>query len=80
MVPLLPVLLFYLSFFRGEKGAKRNAQQQVAYLSELVNKYPIDSIEDGMDENDWAGWQMLTSRAATGVANVSIGGWLGVPD
>ena len=47
--------------FEGEKGAKRNAQQQVAYLSELVNKYPIDSIEDGMDENDWAGWQMLTS-------------------
>ncbi len=38
--------------FEGEKGAKRNAQQQVAYLSELVNKYPIDSIEDGMDEND----------------------------
>ena len=33
--------------FEGEKGAKRNAQQQVAYLSELVNKYPIDSIEDG---------------------------------
>ena len=31
------------------------------YLAELVSKYPIDSIEDGMDENDWNGWQMLTS-------------------
>ena len=48
--------------FEGEKGAKRNAQQQVAYLSELVNKYPIDSIEDGMDENDWDGWKKLTER------------------
>ena len=48
--------------FEGEKGAKRNAQQQVAYLSELVNKYPIDSIEDGMSENDWEGWQLLTQR------------------
>lgn len=46
--------------FEGAKGAKRNAQQQVAYLSELVSKFPIDSIEDGMDENDWEGWKMLT--------------------
>ena len=46
--------------FEGAKGAKRTAEQQVAYLSELVAKYPIDSIEDGMDENDWAGWKLLT--------------------
>ena len=46
--------------FEGAKGAKRTAEQQVAYLSELVAKYPLDSIEDGMDENDWAGWKLLT--------------------
>ena len=39
---------------------RSTAEQQVAYLSELVAKYPIDSIEDGMDENDWAGWKLLT--------------------
>ncbi|MDR0750447.1 MAG: phosphopyruvate hydratase [Tannerellaceae bacterium] len=46
--------------FEGVKGAKRSAKEQVAYLAELVSKYPIDSIEDGMDENDWEGWKMLT--------------------
>ena len=46
--------------FEGAKGAKRNAQEQVDYLSSLVEKYPIDSIEDGMDENDWDGWKLLT--------------------
>ena len=48
--------------FEGEKGAKRTAEQQVAYLEELVAKYPILSIEDGMDENDWDGWKLLTDR------------------
>ena len=48
--------------FEGDKGAKRTSEQQVAYLEELVNKYPIDSIEDGMSENDWEGWRMLTDR------------------
>lgn len=47
--------------FEGPSGARRTAAQQVAYLSELVSKYPIDSIEDGMDENDWEGWKMLTA-------------------
>lgn len=47
--------------FEGPSGARRTAPQQVAYLSELVSKYPIDSIEDGMDENDWEGWKMLTA-------------------
>lgn len=46
--------------FEGDKGAKRNADQQVAYLAELVSKFPIDSIEDGMSENDWEGWKKLT--------------------
>lgn len=46
--------------FEGDKGAKRNREEQVAYLQELVAKYPIDSIEDGMAENDWEGWKMLT--------------------
>ncbi len=47
--------------FEGAKGAKRTAKEQVAYLTELVAKFPIDSIEDGMSENDWEGWQMLTA-------------------
>ena len=44
----------------GKKGAKRTSAQQVKYLSDLVVKYPIDSIEDGMAENDWDGWVALT--------------------
>lgn len=47
--------------FEGDKGAKRTADEQVAYLTELITKYPIDSIEDGMAENDWEGWQKLTA-------------------
>ena len=50
------------TIFEGEHGVKRNSDEQVAYLEELVNKYPIDSIEDGMSENDWEGWQKLTAR------------------
>lgn len=48
--------------FEGEGGAKRSSTEQVDYLEELVNKYPIISIEDGMDENDWDGWKELTDR------------------
>ncbi|CZR09865.1 phosphopyruvate hydratase [Trichococcus collinsii] len=48
--------------FEGEGGAKRTAAEQVDFLEELVNKYPIISIEDGMDENDWDGWKLLTER------------------
>ena len=48
--------------FEGEKGAKRSSKEQVEYLKSLVAKYPIDSIEDGMSENDWEGWQMLTAE------------------
>lgn len=50
------------SIFEGTNGAKRNAIEQVEYLAELIRKYPIDSIEDGMAENDWEGWQFLTER------------------
>ena len=50
------------SKFEGEHGAKRSRQEQVDYLEQLVDKYPIDSIEDGMDENDWEGWRLLTER------------------
>ena len=46
--------------FEGEKGKKRSIDEQVVYLTELVGKYPIDSIEDGMSENDWEGWKKLT--------------------
>ncbi|WP_270337745.1 phosphopyruvate hydratase, partial [Lactococcus petauri] len=48
--------------FEGEGGAKRTAAEQIDYLEELVNKYPIITIEDGMDENDWDGWKALTER------------------
>ena len=48
--------------FEGDHGVKRTIDEQVAFLSELVEKYPIDSIEDGMAENDWEGWKKLTDR------------------
>ena len=50
------------TIFEGEKGKKRTSEEQIAYLEELINKYPIDSIEDGMSENDWEGWKKLTER------------------
>ena len=46
----------------GTKGEKRTASEQVAYLEKLCWDYPIDSNEDGMAENDWEGWRMLTER------------------
>ena len=48
--------------FEGEGGKKLSASEQVDYLEELVSKYPIITIEDGMDENDWDGWKILTER------------------
>lgn len=50
------------TLFEGEGAQKRSSEQQVEYLESLVEKYPIDSIEDGMAENDWPGWQLLTQR------------------
>ncbi|MEQ3662406.1 MAG: phosphopyruvate hydratase [Flavobacterium sp.] len=48
------------SKFEGETGKVRTSQEQAEYLAELTKKYPIISIEDGMDENDWEGWKILT--------------------
>lgn len=48
--------------FEGESGAYRTREEQVSYLAELTQKYPIISIEDGMQENDWEGWKMLTDK------------------
>ncbi len=51
------------TLFEGASGVKRTSEQQASYLADLVNKYPIISIEDGMDENDWEGWKLLTEKA-----------------
>ncbi|MGZ3944400.1 MAG: phosphopyruvate hydratase [Mucilaginibacter sp.] len=48
--------------FEGEKGAIRSSAQQADYLAELAAKYPIISIEDGMAEDDWDGWKLLTDK------------------
>lgn len=48
--------------FEGAKGKVRTREEQVAYLAELTEKYPIISIEDGMDQNDWEGWKLLTEK------------------
>ena len=48
--------------FEGAKGQTRTSHQQADYLAELAAKYPIISIEDGMDENDWEGWKYLTDK------------------
>jgi enolase len=49
------------SKFEGETGKVRTSQEQAEYLADLTTKYPIISIEDGMDENDWEGWKILTN-------------------
>ncbi|RIV35795.1 phosphopyruvate hydratase [Flagellimonas lutimaris] len=48
--------------FEGSKGVVRTSEEQAQYLAELCEKYPIISIEDGMDENDWDGWKLLTEK------------------
>ena len=48
--------------FEGETGKIRTSEQQADYLAELAANYPIISIEDGMDENDWEGWKYLTEK------------------
>lgn len=54
--------LYDYTLFEGSKGHKRTSKEQVDYLEHLIETYPIDSIEDGMGENDWDGWAMLTER------------------
>ena len=51
------------SLFEGKSGVKRTSKEQASYLVDLSKKYPIVSIEDGMDENDWDGWKVLTEMA-----------------
>ena len=48
--------------FEGPSGKVRTSKEQADYLAELASKYPIISIEDGMDENDWQGWKYLTEK------------------
>ncbi len=48
--------------FEGAKGKKRTSEEQALYLEELIKGFPIDSIEDGMSENDWEGWKLLTDK------------------
>lgn len=54
--------MYDYTIFEGAKGKKRTADEQIAYLESLIDRYPIDSIEDGMSENDWEGWRRLTAR------------------
>ncbi len=54
--------IYDYTIFEGEKGVKRTSDEQIDYLEKLINTYPIDSIEDGMSENDWDGWKKLTER------------------
>lgn len=49
--------------FEGDTGVIRSSREQAEYLASLATKYPIISIEDGMDENDWEGWKILTELA-----------------
>ena len=53
--------------FEGPNGAIRSSEEQAQYLADLASKYPIISIEDGMDENDWAGWKSLTEKVGDSV-------------
>ena len=48
--------------FEGATGVRKSSVEQAEYLAKLVHDYPIDSIEDGCDENDWDGWKMLTEK------------------
>lgn len=48
--------------FEGESGRLLTMEEQIGYLKKLIRLYPIDSIEDGMAENDWAGWELLTAE------------------
>ena len=52
--------MYDYSIFEGDEGKVLTSKQQAEYLAELSSKYPIVSIEDGMDENDWDGWAHLT--------------------
>ena len=55
------------TLFEGDKAVKRSSEEQAQYLADLCSEYPIISIEDGMDENDWDGWKALTEKAGNSV-------------
>ena len=59
--------IYDYTLFEGAKGVKRSSEEQATYLSQLTEKYPIVSIEDGMDENDWEGWKLLTEKVGNRV-------------
>ena len=59
--------MYDYSKFEGKTGKILNSKQQAEYLSELAKKFPIISIEDGMDENDWDGWEYLTKICGSNV-------------
>ena len=52
--------LYDYTWKQGPDAPKRTSEEQAKFLEELITKYPIDSIEDGMDQNDWEGWRKLT--------------------
>src|SRR5690606_30409167 len=53
--------------FEGDKGVVRTAEEQAEYLAQLCEQYPIISIEDGMQEDDWEGWKSLTDKIGNNV-------------
>ncbi len=53
--------------FEGKSGVVRTSAEQVAFIEQLISKYPIDSVEDGMSENDWDGWKLLTDKLGSKV-------------
>lgn len=55
------------TMFEGDKGAVMTSAEQAQYIADLCNKYPIISVEDGMDEDDWDGWKMLTDAIGDSV-------------
>ena len=59
--------MYDYTVFEGENARILTRDEQIDYLESLVKRYPIDSIEDGMAENDWEGWKMLTSRIGDSV-------------
>jgi len=54
--------MYNYSKFEGPKGARKTSKEQIDYIEQLIKKYPIDSVEDGMAESDWDGWKMLNDR------------------
>jgi enolase len=54
--------MYNYSKFEGPKGSRKTSKEQVDFIEQLIKKYPIDSVEDGMAEGDWDGWKMLTDR------------------